>query len=506
MRGPANGPAAGHRAAAHRRRGRRRDIRRHRRVGRLAGAHAVLSWRSFATMTTSEIATVLAWHDALNERDFDTLLSLSSDDIEIGDANGAGQGHAALSSGRVVGGQRRTRPDVRPRRCGRRRTGVVSVAGETGRRGVGVPCRARPRHIGVPAPRPRRRAGRDRADRSGPGRLMRGIILAGGSGTRLYPITMGVCKQLVPVYDKPMIYYPLSTLMMAGIRDIQVITTADDAPAFHRLLGDGSDFGINLTYAVQDQPDGLAQAFVIGAEHIGDDSVALVLGDNIFYGPGLGTSLQPIPECQRRSDFRVLGGQPVRLRRRRVRRRRHGAVAGGEAGQPEVALRRAGSVLLRQRRRRDRAVAEKLGPRRVRDHRDQPDLPEPGPAGGRGAGPRHRVAGHRHVRLAAGRQRLRAHDRTQAGAQDQRARGSRVAGRLHRRRPVGRPRAHACSSPDTAPTCWSCWSGSGSPAAPRSPSSTAPTVPARCRRPRSGRSRWPRSRWSARRRETGWRR
>src|ERR1700712_25404 len=121
---------------------------------------------------------------------------------------------------------------------------------------------------------------------------MRGIILAGGSGTRLYPITMGVSKQLLPVYDKPMIYYPLSTLMMAGIRDIQVITTAAEAPAFHRLLGDGSDFGVNLSYVVQDEPDGLAQAFVLCADHIGNDSVALVLGDNIFYGPGLGTSLR----------------------------------------------------------------------------------------------------------------------------------------------------------------------------------------------------------------------
>jgi glucose-1-phosphate thymidylyltransferase len=120
---------------------------------------------------------------------------------------------------------------------------------------------------------------------------MRGIILAGGSGTRLYPITRGISKQLVPVYDKPMIYYPLSTLMMAGIRDIQVITTPEDSAAFARLLGDGSDFGINLSYAVQESPDGLAQAFVIGADHIGSDSVALVLGDNIFYGPGLGTSL-----------------------------------------------------------------------------------------------------------------------------------------------------------------------------------------------------------------------
>ncbi len=138
---------------------------------------------------------------------------------------------------------------------------------------------------------------------------MKGIILAGGSGTRLYPITRGVSKQLLPVYDKPMIYYPLSTLMLAGIKDVLIITTPEDNESFKRLLGDGSEFGINLQYAIQPSPDGLAQAFLIGEEFISDDSVCLVLGDNIFYGQSFGKQLHHARELTSQGLATVFGYQ-----------------------------------------------------------------------------------------------------------------------------------------------------------------------------------------------------
>ena len=270
---------------------------------------------------------------------------------------------------------------------------------------------------------------------------MRGIILAGGTGSRLHPITLGISKQLVPVYDKPMIYYPLTTLMLAGIRDVLVITTPHEADAFVRLLGDGSQFGISLSFAVQPSPDGLAQAFLIGEKHIEDDDAALVLGDNIFYGSGLGATLRRFSHVDGAAVFGYQVADPsaygvvefdkdrraISLEEKPAHPRSNYAVPGLYFYDNDVVA---------------RAKSLKPSPRGgARDHRPQPALPRGGAPAGRGPPARHGLARHRHLRLTQRREQLRAHDRGPPGHQDRLSRGGGLADGVPQRRassPSGR--------------------------------------------------------------------
>ena len=269
-----------------------------------------------------------------------------------------------------------------------------------------------------------------------PSSAMKGIILAGGSGTRLHPLTRAVSKQLLPIYNKPMVYYPLSTLMLAGIRDILIITTPHEQDGFRRLLGDGAELGLQIPYAAQPKPEGLAQAFIIGREFVGDDRVALALGDNIFYGAHFsdvparrGRRARPArpcsaTRCATRSatawSSSTPPGAPSASRRSRPAPASNYAVTGLYFYDNQVLDIAAG--------------LEPVAARRARDHRRQPHLSRTRAAARREAAARHRLARHRHPRVADPGLELHPGDRGAAGPDGRLPRGDRLPHGLHRRR------------------------------------------------------------------------
>ena len=265
---------------------------------------------------------------------------------------------------------------------------------------------------------------------------MKGIILAGGAGTRLYPLTMVTSKQLLPVYDKPMIYYPLSTLMLAGIRDILIISTPEDTPRFETLLGDGSQFGVHLQYKVQPSPDGLAQAFLLGEEFIGDEACAMVLGDNIFYGNGFGRVLRQAAENAEENGRATIFGYYV------TDPERFGIVEFDAEGRvlsveekpkhPKSNYCITGLYFYPEGRQRHGARGPALRPGRAGNHHAERHVPAAGDAGRAAAGPGIRLAGYRDDGQPGGRGGLCAHDPEAAEHRDLRAGGNRLPERLDR--------------------------------------------------------------------------